>query len=237
MSDQPLLSQSVAALTQYFVGDATMGETLTRVSELTTVAVPQSEFVGITMMVDGRVGTYVFTHPTVPEIDRAQYDSGRGPCVDAFHTGNVFVIDSTLTDERWPEFCQVAREHDILSTLSLPMLLTAGPIGAMNLYAKTDRAFAPADVETGQQFAMQAAFVLANAQAYWDSRLLSENLEAAMESRSVIEQAKGVIMNAQAKTADEAFDVLVAQSQHENVKLRDIAKRIVNEASRPHPSR
>jgi len=230
------LSQSVAALTQYFVGDATMGETLTRVSELTSVAVPQSEFVGITMMVDGRVGTYVFTHPTVPEIDRAQYDSGRGPCVDAYHTGNVFTIDSTLTDERWPEFCQVAREHDILSTLSLPMVVTGGPIGAMNLYAKTERAFAPEDVQTGQQFAMQAAFVLANAQAYWDSRLLSENLEAAMESRSVIEQAKGVIMNAQAKTADEAFDILVAQSQHENVKLREIAKRIVNEASRPRSS-
>jgi len=53
----------------------------------------------------------------------------------------------------------------------------------------------------------------------------------------VIEQAKGVIMNAQAKTADEAFQVLVEQSQHENVKLREIAKRIVNEASRPHDSR
>jgi len=234
MFDEPLLSQSVAALTQYFVGDATMGETLTRVSELTTVAVPQSEFVGITMMVDGEVGTYVFTHPTVTEIDRAQYDSGRGPCVDAYHTGGVFVIDSTLTEQRWPEFCQVARDHDVLSTLSLPMLLSGGPIGAMNLYAKSEQAFGPDDVDTGQQFAMQAAFVLANAQAYWDTRLLSENLEAAMESRSVIEQAKGVIMNAQAKTADEAFDVLVAQSQHENIKLREIAKRIVNEASRPH---
>ncbi|HZX54482.1 MAG TPA: GAF and ANTAR domain-containing protein [Ilumatobacteraceae bacterium] len=233
MSDEPLLSQSVAALTQYFVGDATMGETLTRVSELTTVAVPQAEFVGITMMVDGRVGTFVFTHPDVPDIDRAQYDTGRGPCVDAYRTGDVFVIESTLTEQRWPEFCEVARHHGVLSTLSLPMMLTGGPIGAMNLYAKTEQAFGAPDINTGQQFAMQAAFVLANAQAYWDSRVLSENLEAAMESRSVIEQAKGVIMNAQAKTADEAFDVLVAQSQHENVKLREIAKRIVTDASRP----
>src|SRR5215203_4248277 len=134
MSDQPLLSQSVAALTQYFVGDATMGETLTRVSELTTVAVPQSEFVGITMMVDGQVGTFVFTHPEVPEIDRAQYDTRRGPCVEAYTTGDVFVIDSTVTDQRWPEFCAVARQHDVLSTLSLPMILSGGPIGAMNLY-------------------------------------------------------------------------------------------------------
>src|SRR3954454_22604444 len=155
MSDEPLLSQSVAALTQYFVGDATMGETLTRVSELTTVAVPQSEFVGITMMVDGRVGTFVFTHPEVPEIDRAQYETGRGPCINAFNTGEVFIIDSTITDARWPEFCQLARDHDVLSTLSLPMMLTGGPIGAMNLYAKTEQAFGTDDVDTGQQFAMR----------------------------------------------------------------------------------
>jgi len=236
MSDEPLLSQSVAALTQYFVGDATMGETLTRVSELTTIAVPQCELVGITMMVDGRVGTFVFTHPEVPEIDRAQYDTGRGPCIDAYNTGDVYVIESTKTEQRWPEFCEVAREHQVLSTLSMPMIATGGAIGAMNLYARTEAAFGADEVQTAHQFAMQAAFVLANAQAYWDSRTLSENLEAAMESRSVIEQAKGVIMNAQSKNADEAFRVLVAQSQHENIKLREIAKRIVAEASRPRPN-
>ena len=98
MSDEPLLSQSVAALTQYFVGDTTMGETLTRVSQLTMVAVPHAAMVGITMMVDGEAGTFVFTHPQMPEIDRAQYGTGRGPCVEAFRTGKVFVIDSTTSD-------------------------------------------------------------------------------------------------------------------------------------------
>jgi len=233
MSDEPLLSQSVAALTQYFVGDATMGETLTRVSQLTMVAVPHAAMVGITMMVDGEAGTFVFTHPQMPEIDRAQYGTGRGPCVEAFRTGKVFVIDSTMSDARWPEFCEVARAHAVLSTLSLPMVGTEGPIGAMNLYAEIERAFDSRDFDVAQQFAMQSAFVLANAQAYWDSRVLSENLQAAMESRSVIEQAKGVIMSAQAKTADEAFKVLVTTSQLENVKLREIAKRIVEDASRP----
>jgi len=237
MSDQPLLSQSVAALTQYFVGDATMGETLTRVAQLTISAVPHAAMVGITMMVDGRAGTFVFTHPEMPEIDRAQYEGGRGPCVEAFRTGKVFLIDSTLTETRWPEFCEGARAHGVLSTLSLPMSGTEGPIGAMNLYAETESAFDSEDFDVAQQFATQSAFVLANAQAYWDSRVLSENLQTAMESRSVIEQAKGVIMSAQGKSADEAFRVLVAQSQHENIKLRDIAKRVVDDASRPRSPR
>lgn len=237
MSDEPLLSQSVAALTQYFVGDATMGETLTRVSQLTMVAVPHAVMVGITMMVDGRAGTFVFTHPDMPEIDRAQYDTGRGPCVEAFRTGKVLVVDSTIADMRWPEFCRVAHAHGVLSTLSLPMIGTDGAIGAMNLYANTERAFDSRDFDVAQQFAMQSAFVLANAQAYWDSRTLTENLQAAMESRSVIEQAKGVIMSSQGATADEAFKILVARSQQENIKLREIAKRIVDDASRPRDPR
>jgi GAF domain-containing protein len=232
LSERSLLQRSVAALTQYFVGDATMQTTLDRVADLVTIAVPQAEQVGITMMVDGRVGTYVFTHPEVPEIDRAQYESGHGPCVDSYRSGEVVTIDSTVRDDRWPEFTDVARRHGVLSTLSLPMIVNHQSIGAMNLYANAEDAFGPADVDTGRQFAMQAGFVLANAQAYWDSRTLSENLETAMQSRSVIEQAKGVLMHSLGVSADEAFDVLIRQSQHENVKLREIAQRVVDEAGR-----
>jgi GAF domain-containing protein len=231
MSDQAALEASVAALTQYFIGDATLGETLTRVAELTTSAVPPADLVGITLMVDGEIGTYVFTHPEIPEIDRAQYEHGAGPCVDAFKTGEVFTIRSTDTEQRWPAFCKVAREHGVFSTLSLPMIVNR-PIGALNLYSYTEDAFTVPDVAAGEAFATQAAYLLANAQAYWDARSLSENLATAMESRSVIEQAKGVIVNAQGITPEDAFKILVAQSQHENVKLRDIAARIVREAHR-----
>jgi len=173
----------------------------------------------------------VFTHPEVPEIDRAQYETGRGPCVSAFETGDVFVIDSTRNEQRWPEFAAVARDHGVLSTLSLPMIINARPVGAMNLYAMTEHAFGEADIDVARQFSAQAAFVLANAQAYWDARSLSENLETAMVSRSVIEQAKGVIMNARGVDADDAFEVLVETSQTENIKLREVAQRIVEEAS------
>jgi GAF domain-containing protein len=231
MSDPSALQASVAALTQYFVGDATLGETLTRVAELTASAVPPADLVGITMMVQGQVGTYVFTHPEIPEIDRAQYEHGAGPCVDAFHSGETFLIRSTDTDPRWPAFCKVAREHGVRSTLSLPMIVNR-PLGAMNLYSYADDAFTEPHVAAGEGFAAQAAYLLANAQAYWDARSLSENLASAMQSRSVIEQAKGVIVNAQGTSPDEAFKILIAQSQHENVKLRDIAARIVRDAQR-----
>jgi AmiR/NasT family two-component response regulator len=81
-------------------------------------------------------------------------------------------------------------------------------------------------------FASQAAFLLANAQAYWDARTLSENLEQAMESRATIEQAKGIIMSTTRCNADEAMQLLIRQSQDQNIKLRELAAEIVRNASR-----
>jgi GAF domain-containing protein len=230
MSNLESITTSVDALTRYFVGDATMGDTLTRVAELTTEAVPPAVYVGITLLIEDRIGTYVFTHPEVPEIDRAQYDTGDGPCVDAYRTGEVMVIASTLATDRWTEFARCAAAHGVRSTLSLPLIAGSSTIGALNLYAEVEQAFGPADTEAAQRFAGQAAFLLANAQAYWDARMLNEGLEAAMVHRATIEQAKGLIMAATRCDPDQAFRRLVAQSQHENVKVRDLAARLVAHA-------
>jgi len=227
-----LLQQALLALTRYFVGDDTLGESLNRVAALTMTALPQTDHVGITMMVDGRPGTAVFTHPEVPEIDRAQYRTGEGPCLSAFHTGQPFQIRSTLEPGPWQEFRDSAARHGVFSTLSMPLIATQGSIGALNLYAETLDAYSDADVETAATFAAQAAFVLANAQAYWDARDLSENLQQAMVSRATIEQAKGIIIGTSGCTADEAMQILIEQSQHENIKVRDLAAEIVANAVR-----
>jgi hypothetical protein len=113
MSEMSPVSEALSALSQYYVGDATLGETLTHVSELTMTVVPQAEFVGLSMIVEGRLGTYVFTHPEVVDIDRAQYDTGDGPCIDSFRSGEVVSIESTKDETRWPKFCRVAYEHGI----------------------------------------------------------------------------------------------------------------------------
>jgi GAF domain-containing protein len=193
---------------------------------------PQADHVGITMMVDGKLKTSIFTHPEVPEIDQAQYRTGDGPCVDAYRTGVPHIIDSTLEPGRWQAFRDSAASHDVRSTMSLPMATHDGTIGAMNLYAESEGAFDSEDQRIGLLFASQAAFLLANAQAYWDARTLSENLEQAMQSRSTIEQAKGIIISTMAVDAEEAMQVLIRQSQNQNIKLRDLAIEIVRNASR-----
>ena len=226
----PTLTESLAALTEFFVGDGTLEETLTRVSDLTVEAVPSADVVGITMPLEGHKRTAFYTDETSPAVDQAQYDTGDGPCLEAFRDQRVVAVESTKEDGDWPAFRRTAVEHGIFSTLSFPLVAAKRSVGAMNLYARRERAFDDADVERGRLFASQAAIVLANAQAYWDARDLSTQLGEALANRAVIEQAKGILIAAQGCDEDEAFQVLAKASQRENVKLRLVARRIVDNA-------
>src|SRR5690349_22392141 len=110
MPDSPL-AESLAALSRFFVGDSTVQETLDRVADLTLEAVPSADLAGITMIVEGRERTAVFTDETAPEIDQAQYDAGTGPCLDAFNENRITEIPSTREPGPWPEFRAAASQH------------------------------------------------------------------------------------------------------------------------------
>jgi len=226
------LQASLSALTQFFVGDHTLEQTLQHVSEVARLALPQTTYVGVTIMVNGRPATAAFTDREVLEIDERQYADDDGPCLDAFREGVVYQIHSTRERGRWQRFRDTARAHGVLSTMSLPMTARDRPAGAMNLYADAERAYGEVDLDTGSMFAAHAAFALVNAQAYWDAQKLNDGLRTAMQTRSTIDLAKGIIMANMRCDPDEAMAVLVRQSQHQNVKLRDIAAEIVANVAR-----
>ena len=232
MTEESAFDSSLGALSQFFVGDRTMLETLQVVSEITVAAIPEAALVGIAMLERGRVQTAAFSDPEAPEIDQAQYDSGDGPCVESFRTGEVRCVDSTRLERRWRTFCDSCLAHGILSALSLPLTVEDETHGAMNLYSRTEFAFGPEQLRTGTLFAAQAAIVLTNARSYWAARSRAEQLQIALGSRAEIEQAKGIIMSTMRCDAAGAFDVLVKQSQRENRKLREVAREIVDHTSR-----
>jgi GAF domain-containing protein len=234
MGDAPL-TESLAVLSRYFVGTGTLQETLDRVAELTGQAVGPTRFVGITLPVEGRQRTAVFTDPASPEIDQAQYDTGEGPCLDAIRDRRVHAVDATSEDGPWPAFRRAAAAHGIGATLSLPLVVDDHVVGAMNLYAGEERAFGESDRNAALQFAAQAAIVLANAQAYWDAYELSARLGEAMKSRALIEQAKGILMGGRGCTPDAAFEALFRAAQREQVNLREMARRVVVDATGHEP--
>jgi putative methionine-R-sulfoxide reductase with GAF domain len=228
-------SAALRALSGFLVAELSLGDTLQRVAEITTDALPAAAMAGITMLNEyGRVTTGVYTDPASPEIDADQYKAGRGPCLDAWREGRVVRVDDmTKAQDQYPEFARAALGHGVHSTISFPLLADGGGIGALNAYS-TEAAGFSGDEATGMELAAAAAVVLANATAYWTAVELGEGLSEAMKSRAVIEQAKGMLMAASPDLdADGAFDLLRRASQRENVKLRDIAQRIVDRKAAP----
>jgi GAF domain-containing protein len=155
-----------------------------------------------------------------------------GPCLDAWRHQKVFRDDSTAEDKQWPAFSQAALEHGMQCTISFPLGVRGHGIGALNLYAKEPDAFPEEIEQTGMMFAEQASVALANAQLYDSAYRLTQQLQEALTSRAVIDQAKGIVMARNGVGADEAFQILRATSQRENRKLREIAQELVNRSAK-----
>lgn len=226
--------QALQALSQFLIADVSLHDTLLRVSQITTDAMPSAAMAGISLLDEaGKPTTAVFTDEESPQVDAGQYTSGRGPCLDAWRLKQVVRIDDMdVAAGGYPEFAQLALDHGVRSTLSLPLVVGDRGIGALNLYARRTAGFSAADEALGVDLATAAAIVLANASAYWGAFNLGEQLGEAMASRAEIEQAKGILMaQSPGISAEDAFDILRRASQRENVKLRDIAKRLVTRRS------
>lgn len=220
---------AVRAVSQFLVADVSLGDTLRRLAELASDGLEPASAVGLTLLdQSARPTTAVATDEVAPAVDQAQYDDGDGPCLTAFRESRaVLVRDVRDVDDRWPRFSKVAVDLGILSTLSLPLAAGGETFGAFNLYARTPDAFDESAQADAVMFATQASVVLSNARAYWAAFDMAAGLEQAIRSRAIIEQAKGKIMATTGVTADEAFELLVRASQRENVKLRELARRIV----------
>jgi GAF domain-containing protein len=224
-------SEALSALSQFLVAGASVGDTLHHVTALSRHAVRGASFVGISMLDDeGKAKTAVFTDEQAPHIDQAQYDTGRGPCLDAWRTGSAIRLDDLeRIDDDYVEFARACLARGIHSTLSLPLVAAGAGLGALNFYSPDKHGFSEEDERVAGDFATAASVVLANADAYWGAHDLSQQMIEAMESRAVIEQAKGMLMaRSPDLSADGAFELLRAASQRENVKLRTIARRIVD---------
>jgi GAF domain-containing protein len=227
-ADLESLSKGLEAMSRFFVGDATLRETLDRVSALACDTVRSADMVGITMLVEGRPRTAAFTDETAPEVDAVQYESGTGPCLDAFRHHQVFRIDDMEQDLQWAPFSESAAAHGIGSSLSVPLLARHEGVGALNFYARSRAAFSDGDVETALQFSAYAAIVLANSQAYWDAWQLGQDMAGAMRARTTVEQARGILMATQRCDADEAFQILMRAGRRGSRKLHEVAEEVVS---------
>jgi GAF domain-containing protein len=225
--------QSLADLSSLLLSEESLHTNLRRVADLAVRTIEKCDAVGVTLIDDNRLSTHAATGGLVYEVDNYQYEIGEGPCAQAVRDMEPFEIPVMNDDERWPRFSRHAAERGINCSLSLPLMVRGTAHGALNLYSRTARAFGDSSRSTAMLFAAQAAVALANRQTYEASVRLTEQLREALQSRAIIEQAKGVIRARDKCTDDEAFEVLRVASQLANRKLHDIASDLVEEVSRP----
>lgn len=221
------------ALRRFLAGEDTLDGMLERVVLIATETVPGCDLASITMMKRGTPTTPVANDKRALGLDETQYATGDGPCLSAIrHRGVEQVV--TGADDRWPEFTAAAAELGVRAALSVPLGDADAVLGALNMYSTSATVFDEDARAAACLFADQVGVAAANASAYVEAYELSRQLQEAMESRAVIEQAKGILIAAQRCTAEEAFDILRRASQSQNRKLRAIAIEIVERHTRPY---
>jgi GAF domain-containing protein len=208
--------------------DHSMRSLLGEIASLAQQSLPGRLEASVTLLTGDDPVTAVTTGQLALDLDEAQYGSGRGPCLQAAAGGEPVEVADTRTDLRFPDFGAVAVQHGVGSSLSLPLSLHEGVSGALNIYARQPEAFDAASRRFAQRFAAYGAVVAGNMLVYESALDRAKNLEAALASRAVIDQAKGVLMERFKLTADQAFQALVQVSMETNTKVRDIAERFID---------
>lgn len=190
---------------------------------------------GMTMRRDGGAYTVAASDDLAAQADEIQYGADEGPCLHALRSGRIVEVVDLEEDGRWCRYREHALRLGIASSLSLPMTVDGETVGALNLYATHPGAFTETARRHAVAFADQATAALTVMLRHADQALLHQQLTDAMASRSVIDQALGVLMGQQRCTATEAFALLRQASQHRNRKLRDVAVDIITQVTGASP--
>ena len=224
----------VVALNQSMVGEESLSDTLARVVYIVCQSPIGADHAGVTLQRGEGPTTAAFYGDAALPLDTAQYEAGDGPCLTAYRTGEIVRIAAIADQsEHWPHFTEAAAQHGIVSSLSLPLRLDGETVGAMNLYSSTPLELRDATVDLARLFAEQAAVAVSNADVYWKTYALTQNLTAALDNRELIGEAKGIIATTDKITLDEAFDQLRRSSQRLNMKLRDVAQHVADTGELP----
>ncbi|HLL62826.1 MAG TPA: GAF and ANTAR domain-containing protein [Propionibacteriaceae bacterium] len=221
-----------AELARIVVGTEPPHQTLCRIAELAKQTLGGGEDVSLTVIADGSPRSVVFTGPLAVDLDERQYQAGFGPCLDAAKTGQTIVIESRHDNGPYREFARIADGAGVRHVVSVGLPLAQRSIGGLNIYRTADEPLAETLLQHAQVFAGHAAVAVANITSHANAVNEVIHLRKAMESRAVIEQAKGMIMARDKCSADEAFAMLTRISQQQNIKLRDLAHVIVDAAQK-----
>jgi GAF domain-containing protein len=229
MTDQSAESVGATAglteLAALMLSVETADQALLHLARTAVVVVPDGPSCGITVNANGEFRTVVFSGEIPPSVDEAQYERDDGPCLEALRTGTLVVVQdlSAEDQQRWSGFPPVALAAGAHGVLAYPLEVGGQVVGVLNLYAHERDLFPETVQRIAKQFVDPAALLLSGVLQRLSQAELIDQLNTALASRAVIDQAIGIIMASRACGAADAFAVLRKMSNDQNVKLRDVA--------------
>jgi GAF domain-containing protein len=224
-------NERLAAIARALFHEPDVQATLKRTVEDAANTVDAVAYASVTLVIRRRhVETPVYTDDRALRADLLQYELGVGPCLDAVWEQDTFHIADLTTEPRYADWSRrVVEETGIRSSLSLQLFTdpeNAVSLGALNLYSPQPRSFDPDTRAEAVALAAHAAIALQSAQT-------EAHLRSGMVTRTVIGQAEGILMERLKVTGDQAFALLTKLSQQSNVKLRDVARTLVETGEIP----
>ena len=203
---------------------------LAKVADLAKGTISGADEVSITLVGAGGAHTAAYTGERAVTVDEWQYQQGHGPCLAAAAANITVTVPDMAGESRWPDWADRAIDAGVHSSMSIGLPLRESVSGAFNVYATKPHAFDEDAVILAETFGGYAAVAMANAHRYDGTATLARHTQAAMDSRAVIDQAKGIIMAERRCPADEAFAILAKVSEYSGRELGDVAAVLVASA-------
>ncbi len=224
-STLPSLAVALAEAARVIDDSSSVDDTLAAIAGAAAHSVPDIDHVGISIVHDsGEIETRAATGQLVWDLDGLQYELHEGPCVSALRQQSVVWVDDISSDGRWPRYTPAAVAAGLRAQLAVRLYYVDATLGTLNMYATRARVIDPDALEVAELFATHAALALGRARR-------EEQLHEALHTRKVIGQAIGLVMERYGVDEDRAFGFLVRASSTGNVKLRDVAREVVDRAN------
>jgi GAF domain-containing protein len=215
------LAHAMADAARAMNAPRSLEETLDGIVRAAALAVPGMDHVGISVAHrKGKIETKAATSQLVWELDQMQYEIDEGPCVYTIEEHPVVVVENLRHEQRWPRYVPRAAQAGIRAQLGVRLFTEEQTLGGLNLYSTTGDTVPPEAVEAVSLFAAHAALALGKAR-------LEADLHSALDTRKLIGQAIGIVMERYGVDEERAFAFLTRASSTSNIKLRDIARELV----------
>ncbi len=229
MPRQEMLVRALVELADTLVADFDVVELLTLLTDR-SVEVLDVDAAGLMLTsVDGELRVMASSSDAMRLLELFELQAQEGPCLDCFRTGQAIVNhDLERARERWPRFAGEASDAGFRMVHALPMRLRGTVLGALNLFHVEAGAMSGADVEAAQALADVATIALLQHRAAREAQVLNDQLNDALNSRVVIEQAKGMLAERQAIDLESAFSILRHHARNNNERLADVARSVVD---------